>query len=112
MEVEVDLDKLLMRVREAKKSGQALSIAYHGNVVELWEKYEMATFYSRIRQTIFVTHFAHTLSFLVCCLFCINNIDLDLPNVLIRVNSSSISALIRHRATTPSMEAITPSGSL
>ncbi len=38
MEVEPDLDKLLLRVEKARGAKQALSIAYTGNIVDLWEK--------------------------------------------------------------------------
>ena len=37
-EVETDLDKLLSRVDRARKNREPLSIAYQGNVVDLWEK--------------------------------------------------------------------------
>jgi urocanate hydratase len=37
-EVEADLDKLLHRVDQARAARQPLSIAYQGNVVDLWEK--------------------------------------------------------------------------
>lgn len=36
-EVYEDLDILINRVQEAKKSGKAISFAYQGNVVDLWE---------------------------------------------------------------------------
>ncbi len=39
MQVESDLDKLLFHIDAARKSEQGLSIAYHGNVVDLWEKF-------------------------------------------------------------------------
>ena len=38
-EVYTDLDKLAARVREAKAAGEAVSIAYQGNIVDLWEKF-------------------------------------------------------------------------
>ena len=38
MEAEGDLDKLLRRVERARRAGEALSIGYHGNVVDLWER--------------------------------------------------------------------------
>ena len=38
MEVETDLDKLLMRADRARRSKEAVSIAYVGNVVDLWER--------------------------------------------------------------------------
>jgi urocanate hydratase len=37
MEVERDLDKTLVRIEKARKSREALSLAYQGNVVDLWE---------------------------------------------------------------------------
>jgi len=36
-EVYADLAQLLSRIRKAKQAGEAVSIAYQGNVVELWE---------------------------------------------------------------------------
>ena len=41
-EVFTDLKKLTERVRQAKKDNETVSIAYQGNVVELWEKFEEA----------------------------------------------------------------------
>ena len=38
MEVESDLDALLLRMDRARKAGEALSLAYLGNVVDLWER--------------------------------------------------------------------------
>jgi urocanate hydratase len=38
MEVERDLDRLLLRAETARRSKQAVSIAYLGNVVDLWER--------------------------------------------------------------------------
>jgi urocanate hydratase len=38
MEVETDLDKLLKRMDRARGEKQPLSIAYQGNIVDLWEK--------------------------------------------------------------------------
>lgn len=37
MEVETKLDRLVSRVERARQAGEALSIAYQGNVVDLWE---------------------------------------------------------------------------
>ncbi len=37
-EVYADLDELMARVKEAKENGEAVSFAYQGNVVDLWEK--------------------------------------------------------------------------
>ena len=38
-EVENDLDKLMARVEVARCAGEAVSIGYHGNVVDLWEAF-------------------------------------------------------------------------
>ncbi|HJQ99698.1 MAG TPA: hypothetical protein VJ826_15395, partial [Candidatus Polarisedimenticolaceae bacterium] len=38
MEVEADLDRLLRRIDAARRAKEAVSIAYLGNVVDLWEK--------------------------------------------------------------------------
>ncbi len=38
MEVESDLEKVLLRMESARREGKALSLAYQGNVVDLWEK--------------------------------------------------------------------------
>jgi len=38
MEVESDLDKLLLRAEAARRAKEAVSIAYQGNVVDLWER--------------------------------------------------------------------------
>ncbi|MBN1433814.1 urocanate hydratase [Candidatus Fermentibacterales bacterium] len=38
MEAETDLDRLLVRVDRAVRSGERLSIGYLGNVVDLWER--------------------------------------------------------------------------
>ncbi|MDE5929572.1 MAG: urocanate hydratase, partial [Muribaculaceae bacterium] len=37
-ELYTDLDTLLARAEEARKEGKALSLAYEGNVVDLWER--------------------------------------------------------------------------
>ncbi|MBR5856151.1 MAG: urocanate hydratase, partial [Bacteroidales bacterium] len=37
-EVYSNLDELLVRVNEAVSNGESVSIAYHGNVVDLWER--------------------------------------------------------------------------
>lgn len=37
-EIETDLDRLLVRVDRARRQREPLSIAYQGNVVDLWEK--------------------------------------------------------------------------
>ena len=37
-EVYNDLDSLLARIKEGVKKGESVSIAYHGNVVDLWER--------------------------------------------------------------------------
>jgi urocanate hydratase len=38
MEVEENLDAVLRRIEAARKSGQALSLGYLGNIVDLWER--------------------------------------------------------------------------
>ncbi len=38
MEYEEDLDRLLLRVERALKTGEAVSLGYLGNVVDLWER--------------------------------------------------------------------------
>ena len=38
MEVTADLDKLLSRIEQARKAAKPLSLAYHGNVVDMWER--------------------------------------------------------------------------
>jgi len=38
MEVETDLDRLLPRIETARRAKEAVSIAYLGNVVDLWER--------------------------------------------------------------------------
>jgi urocanate hydratase len=37
-EIEQDLDRLLARIEQARNAGEALSLGYHGNVVDLWER--------------------------------------------------------------------------
>jgi len=37
-EIENDLDRVLSRIENARKSGEALSLGYTGNIVDLWEK--------------------------------------------------------------------------
>ncbi len=37
-EVETDLDKLLARLQQARAAGEAVSLGYLGNVVDLWER--------------------------------------------------------------------------
>jgi len=39
-EVESDLDSLVARVRKAKENKETVSIAYHGNVVDVWERFD------------------------------------------------------------------------
>ena len=41
-EVYEDLDLLVMRVKNAQEQKEVISIAYHGNVVDLWEKFDEA----------------------------------------------------------------------
>jgi urocanate hydratase len=38
MEAEEDLDRLLARIEKARRGGEAVSIGYLGNVVDLWER--------------------------------------------------------------------------
>ncbi|KAI8614295.1 urocanate hydratase [Chytriomyces sp. MP71] len=38
LEKETDLDKVVARIKEAKKSKLSTSIGYHGNIVDLWER--------------------------------------------------------------------------
>ena len=44
-EVISDLDKLCARVRKAKKDKEIVSIAYQGNVVDVWEKFHSENIY-------------------------------------------------------------------
>ena len=44
-EVIEDLDELCARVREAKVNQEVVSIAYQGNIVEVWEKFDEAGIY-------------------------------------------------------------------
>ncbi|MFV0190206.1 urocanate hydratase [Empedobacter falsenii] len=44
-EVITDLDELVARVREAKKNKEVVSIAYDGNVVDVWEKFDQEDLY-------------------------------------------------------------------
>lgn len=44
MEVEADLDKLLRRIERSRSERNPLSIAYRGNVVDLWERLDQADF--------------------------------------------------------------------
>ena len=43
-EVETDLDKLMLRVEKARRGKEAVSIAYQGNVVDMWERFAAADF--------------------------------------------------------------------
>jgi urocanate hydratase len=38
-EVISDMDKLINRVKEVKKENKILSVAYHGNIVDVWEQF-------------------------------------------------------------------------
>ncbi len=38
-EVYDDMPSLISRVRKAKKTGEAVSLAWHGNIVDLWERF-------------------------------------------------------------------------
>ncbi|MET3730819.1 urocanate hydratase [Moheibacter stercoris] len=44
-EVISDLDELVARVRKAKENNEVVSIAYDGNVVEVWEKFDEENVY-------------------------------------------------------------------
>lgn len=44
-EVISDLDELVSRVRKAKENSEVVSIAYDGNVVEVWEKFDEENIY-------------------------------------------------------------------
>ncbi|QTV06382.1 urocanate hydratase [Faecalibacter bovis] len=44
-EVISDLDELVKRVRDAKENKEVVSIAYDGNVVEVWEKFDEENLY-------------------------------------------------------------------
>lgn len=44
-EVIADLDQLVSRVRQARASKEVVSIAYQGNIVEVWEKFDAENVY-------------------------------------------------------------------
>lgn len=44
-EVITNLDELVARVREAKENKEVVSIAYEGNVVDVWEKFDQENLY-------------------------------------------------------------------
>ncbi len=44
-EVITDLDVLVKRVREAKENKEVVSIAYQGNIVDVWEKFDTENIY-------------------------------------------------------------------
>lgn len=44
-EVITDLDELVQRVQKAKEAKEVVSIAYQGNVVEVWEKFDRENIY-------------------------------------------------------------------
>ena len=44
-EIYSDLDKVVQRIRRAKVDGEVVSIAYEGNVVDLWEKLDKENIY-------------------------------------------------------------------
>ncbi|NAW50594.1 urocanate hydratase [Elizabethkingia argentiflava] len=44
-EVILDLDELVNRVRRAKENKEVVSIAYNGNIVEVWEKFDQENIY-------------------------------------------------------------------
>lgn len=47
-EVFTDLDELIARIRVAKEKKEAVSLAYQGNIVELWEKFVEVDMYVEI----------------------------------------------------------------
>jgi len=44
-EVYTDLDELVIRVKQAKQNKEIVSIAYQGNIVEVWEKFDEENIY-------------------------------------------------------------------
>ncbi|MBW3517742.1 urocanate hydratase [Flavobacterium sp. NKUCC04_CG] len=44
-EVATDLDTLVARVKKAKENKEIVSIAYHGNIVDVWEKFDTENVY-------------------------------------------------------------------
>lgn len=44
-EIFTDMDSLIERVRSAKKNGEVISLAYLGNIVDVWEKFYEAEIY-------------------------------------------------------------------
>ena len=44
-EVIKDLDELVLRVKKAKKNKEIVSIAYQGNIVDVWEKFDIEDVY-------------------------------------------------------------------
>lgn len=44
-EVVTDLDQLVSRVKKAKTSKEVVSIAYQGNIVDIWEKFDLENVY-------------------------------------------------------------------
>ncbi len=44
-EVASDLDALVARVKKAKENKEVVSIAYHGNIVDVWEKFDTENVY-------------------------------------------------------------------
>ena len=40
-----DIDELVSRVRQAKENKEVISIAYQGNIVEIWEKFDQENIY-------------------------------------------------------------------
>lgn len=44
-EVATDLDALVARVKKAKENKEVVSIAYHGNIVDVWEKFDTENVY-------------------------------------------------------------------
>jgi urocanate hydratase len=57
-EVISDLDELVVRVKKAKENKEVVSIAYDGNIVDVWEKFDQEDVYvdlDRIRH-LFIIH--------------------------------------------------------
>lgn len=44
-EIMSDMDELIKRVKSAKKNGETVSIAFEGNIVEVWERFAEADLY-------------------------------------------------------------------
>ena len=44
-EITADLNELVERVRQAQKNKETVSIAYEGNVVDVWERFDAEDIY-------------------------------------------------------------------